>query len=193
MRWLGFAQASNLLSPKAHHPLITQPIRPVRLRRAPRRIRTALAAYGAAAFPEGKRRADAEIAHASRRCFIPSLPRATNARWGEPRVRLRRREGGRERPPTTTRFGRSPGGCLPRRQAKGRRRDRSRESAGVSFADHNPNELITPGVAVSNPTTSSMPPSFGSAIVKPFEIMPTTTSLAAMPIDLRYSASACTG
>ena len=40
---------------------------------------------------------------------------------------------------------------------------------------------ISCGVAVSKPTTSSMPASFGSAIVKPFEIMPTTTSWASMP------------
>jgi hypothetical protein len=37
------------------------------------------------------------------------------------------------------------------------------------------------GVAVSKPTTSSIPGSFGSAIEKPFETMPTTTSRASMP------------
>jgi hypothetical protein len=37
------------------------------------------------------------------------------------------------------------------------------------------------GVAVSKPTTSSIPGSAGSAIEKPFETMPTTTSRASMP------------
>ena len=37
------------------------------------------------------------------------------------------------------------------------------------------------GVAVSKPTTSSIPRSDGSAIEKPFETMPTTTSRASMP------------
>src|SRR5436190_11400674 len=37
------------------------------------------------------------------------------------------------------------------------------------------------GVAVSKPTTSSMPGSFGSAMEKPFETMPTTTRRASMP------------
>jgi hypothetical protein len=46
------------------------------------------------------------------------------------------------------------------------------------------------GVAVSKPTTSSIPGSFGSAIEKPFETMPTTTSRASMPDAWRYSRSA---
>ena len=37
------------------------------------------------------------------------------------------------------------------------------------------------GVAVSNPTTSSIPGSRGSAIEKPFETIPTTTRRASMP------------
>ena len=37
------------------------------------------------------------------------------------------------------------------------------------------------GVAVSKPTTSSIPGSFGSAIEKPFETIPTTTSRASIP------------
>ena len=37
------------------------------------------------------------------------------------------------------------------------------------------------GVAVSKPTTSSIPGSAGSAIEKPFETIPATTSRAAMP------------
>lgn len=40
---------------------------------------------------------------------------------------------------------------------------------------------ISCGVAVSKPTTSSIPGSAGSAIEKPFETMPTTTSRASMP------------
>ena len=43
------------------------------------------------------------------------------------------------------------------------------------------NSEISCGVAVSKPTTSSMPGSFGSAIEKPFETMPTTTRRASMP------------
>jgi hypothetical protein len=40
---------------------------------------------------------------------------------------------------------------------------------------------ISAGVAVSKPTTSSMPGSSGSAMVKPLLTMPTTTSFASMP------------
>jgi hypothetical protein len=40
---------------------------------------------------------------------------------------------------------------------------------------------MTAGAALSKPTTSSMPASWGSAIEKPLDTMPTTTSLAAMP------------
>jgi hypothetical protein len=40
---------------------------------------------------------------------------------------------------------------------------------------------ISCGVAVSKPTTSSIPGSAGSAIEKPFETMPTTTSRASLP------------
>ena len=43
------------------------------------------------------------------------------------------------------------------------------------------NSEISCGVAVSKPTTSSMPGSFGSAIENPFETSPTTTSRAGMP------------
>ena len=42
-------------------------------------------------------------------------------------------------------------------------------------------QLITGGVDVSKPTTSSMPASFGSAIENPFDVIPTTTSLAEIP------------
>jgi hypothetical protein len=44
---------------------------------------------------------------------------------------------------------------------------------------------ISCGVAVSKPTTSSIPGSDGSAIEKPFETVPTTTSRASMPDALR--------
>ena len=43
---------------------------------------------------------------------------------------------------------------------------------------------MTPGTAVSMPTTSSIPASSGLAIVNSVEVMPTTTSFAAIP-DLR--------
>lgn len=52
---------------------------------------------------------------------------------------------------------------------------------------------IRAGVAESNPTTSSIPASLGSAIVNPLETIPTTTSLAGISIFFRYSLSACTG
>src|SRR5438552_1777172 len=52
---------------------------------------------------------------------------------------------------------------------------------------------ITDGVAVSKPTTSSMPASFGSAIVNPFDAIPITTSFAPIPIFWRYAASAWVG
>ena len=49
------------------------------------------------------------------------------------------------------------------------------------------------GVAVSKPTTSSMPASFGSAMLNPFDTMPITTSFAPMPVFWRYARSAWTG
>ncbi len=52
---------------------------------------------------------------------------------------------------------------------------------------------MTDGAAVSKPTTSIMPASSGSAMLKPFDTMPTTASLAAMPVSRRYFASAWTG
>ena len=55
------------------------------------------------------------------------------------------------------------------------------------------NSPITDGVAVSNPTTSSIPASFGSAMVKPFDTIPTMISFAGMPVRCRYSRSACDG
>ena len=42
--------------------------------------------------------------------------------------------------------------------------------------------LINCGVAVSKPTTSNMPASCGSAMLKPFDTIPTTISLAGMPV-----------
>jgi hypothetical protein len=38
------------------------------------------------------------------------------------------------------------------------------------------------GTVASKPTTSSIPPSFGSAMVNPLLTMPKTISLAAMPV-----------
>ena len=49
------------------------------------------------------------------------------------------------------------------------------------------------GVAESNPTTSSIPASLGSAIVKPVDVMPTTTSFALGFTSRRYCASAWCG
>src|SRR5262249_14333857 len=52
---------------------------------------------------------------------------------------------------------------------------------------------ITAGAAVSKPTTSSIPASFGSAMLNPFGTMPTTISFAARPVRSRYWRSAWTG
>ena len=49
------------------------------------------------------------------------------------------------------------------------------------------------GTAESNPTTSMAPASSGSAMLNPLETMPTTTSLAGMPISCRYCRSASIG
>lgn len=58
------------------------------------------------------------------------------------------------------------------------------QPSGKLWVDHGgqpANALIACGVAVSKPTTSSMPGSRGSAMVKPVAVMPTTMSLASMP------------
>ena len=49
------------------------------------------------------------------------------------------------------------------------------------------------GVAVSNPTTSSMPASSGSAMLNSFDTIPITTSFAPIPIFWRYARRAWTG
>ncbi len=49
------------------------------------------------------------------------------------------------------------------------------------------------GAAVSKPTMPSIPASLGSAIVKPFDTMPITMSLASMPMAERYCCSAANG
>ena len=59
-------------------------------------------------------------------------------------------------------------------------RDGRRAAPPVQRAPRAKSE-ISCGVAVSKPTTSSIPGSAGSAIEKPFETMPTTTSRASMP------------
>ena len=53
--------------------------------------------------------------------------------------------------------------------------------------------VMIDGVAVSKPTTSSIPASFGSAIVNPLDTMPITTSFAPIPMIWRYAARACDG
>ena len=45
---------------------------------------------------------------------------------------------------------------------------------------------MTAGAVASKPTTSNMPRSFGSARVKPLEVMPTTTAFASPTNSLRY-------
>ena len=49
------------------------------------------------------------------------------------------------------------------------------------------------GTAVSKPTTSSMPASSGSAMVKPLEVIRPRSAWPRMPICSRYCCSACTG
>ena len=46
---------------------------------------------------------------------------------------------------------------------------------------------------VSKPTTSNMPRSFGSARVKPLEVMPTMTAFASDTNSSRYRRRACDG
>ena len=53
--------------------------------------------------------------------------------------------------------------------------------------------LMILGVAVSNPARLSVFRSLGSAIVRQFDVIPTTMSLASIPITLRYSSSAACG
>jgi len=50
--------------------------------------------------------------------------------------------------------------------------------------------LINLGVAVSNPARLSVFKSFGSAIVRQFDVIPTTMSLASIPMAVRYCSSA---
>ena len=52
---------------------------------------------------------------------------------------------------------------------------------------------ITAGTVVSKPTTSSIPRSFGSARVKPLEVIPTTTAFASDTNSSRYRRRACAG
>jgi len=49
---------------------------------------------------------------------------------------------------------------------------------------------MTGGVAGSKPTTSSIPASSGSAMLNPFDVIPTTTSLAGIPRASRYDRRA---
>ena len=53
--------------------------------------------------------------------------------------------------------------------------------------------LINLGVAVSNPARFSVFKSLGSAIVRQFDVIPTTMSLALIPVAARYCSSATCG
>ena len=53
--------------------------------------------------------------------------------------------------------------------------------------------LIILGVAVSNPARFSVLRSLGSAMLRQFDVIPTTMSLASIPVALRYSSSATCG
>src|SRR6185503_14260072 len=64
----------------------------------------------------------------------------------------------------------------------------------ASSGDYHPtNSAMICGTVVSNPVTSIIPASFGSAMLNPLLTMPTTISLAPIPIALRYSTRACDG
>ena len=53
--------------------------------------------------------------------------------------------------------------------------------------------FINLGVAVSNPAKLSVFISLGSAMVRQFDVIPTTMSLASIPVAWRYSSSAACG
>ena len=53
--------------------------------------------------------------------------------------------------------------------------------------------LINLGVAVSNPARFSVFRSLGSAIVKQFDVIPTTMSLVSIPVAARYCSRAACG
>ena len=53
--------------------------------------------------------------------------------------------------------------------------------------------LINLGVAVSNPARLSVLRSLGSAIVRQFDVIPTTMSLASIPMAARYCSKAACG
>ena len=53
--------------------------------------------------------------------------------------------------------------------------------------------LINLGVAVSNPARLSVLRSLGSAIVRQFDVIPTTISLASIPMAARYCSKAACG
>ncbi len=53
--------------------------------------------------------------------------------------------------------------------------------------------LINLGVAVSNPARFSVLRSLGSAIVRQFDVIPTTMSLASIPMAARYCSRAACG
>ena len=65
---------------------------------------------------------------------------------------------------------------------------------GGTPAEHpDTKSLIILGVAVSNPARLSVFRSLGSAMVRQFDVIPTTMSLALIPVALRYSSSAACG
>ncbi len=53
--------------------------------------------------------------------------------------------------------------------------------------------LINLGVAVSNPARLSVFKSFGSAIVRQFDVIPTMMSFALIPVTARYCSKAACG
>jgi len=64
---------------------------------------------------------------------------------------------------------------------------------GFSLRRYTTNSRIACGTVESNPTTSSIPASRGSAMENPLEHIPITTSFAGIPVACLYSANACGG
>jgi hypothetical protein len=98
--------------------------------------------------------------------------------------RLPRRARGKSGPPRTRCANGGPGVLRESRAGAGH---------GCSGRRARAKSARIAGVPVSKPTTSIMPASSGSAMLNPFDTMPTTTSLAGMPDRSRYSRRAWAG
>ena len=66
-------------------------------------------------------------------------------------------------------------------------------AAGAGRIPPEMKSLINLGVAVSNPARFSVFKSLGSAIVRQFDVIPTTMSFASIPVAARYCSKATCG